>query len=71
MIHAYNPSTWGTEEGRFQVSGQPGYTARLEKEKKEKAGAWGLLVKYLPHKHGELNLVPQDPRKKPDIAVHT
>lgn len=41
MVHAYNPSTWGTEEGRFQVSGQPGYTARLEKGKKKKQGLGG------------------------------
>lgn len=69
MVHAYNPSTWCTEEGRFQVSGQLGYIARLEKEKK--ARVWGLLVKYLPRKHGELNLAPQDPCKKPDTVVHT
>lgn len=40
-------------------------------KRKKKAGVLGLLVKYLPHKHGELNLVPQDPREKPDTVVRT
>lgn len=55
----------------FKCLGSQATQQDWKKKKKKKAGAWGLLVKYLPHKHGELNLVPQDPRKKPDTAVHT
>lgn len=46
----------------FKFFGQPGYIARPKNEKK-KSGASELLVKYLPHKHGELSLVPQYPWK--------